>query len=59
MRLTKRVQLLIISVTLLTHGMAYADTYPFQRGIDILHYAFSLTVSDASDQISGIEELKG
>lgn len=53
MRLTKRVQLLIISVTLLIHGMAYADNYPFQRGIDILHYAFSLTVSDASDQING------
>lgn len=53
MRLTKRVQLLIISVTLLTHGMAYADSYPFQHGINILHYAFSLSVNDASDQISG------
>ena len=53
MRLTKTVQLLLISITLLTHGIVYADNYPFQRGIDILHYAFSLKLGDASDQISG------
>jgi aminopeptidase N len=53
MRLTKKLQLLIFSVTLFAHGMVYADNYPFQRGIDILHYAFSLTVSDVTDQING------
>jgi len=53
MRLTKKLQLLIFSVTLFAHGMVYADNYPFQRGIDILHYAFSLTVSDVTDKICG------
>jgi aminopeptidase N len=32
---------------------ARADTYPRQPGIDILHYAFRLTLADDSDAIEG------
>jgi aminopeptidase N len=31
----------------------YADTYPRQPGIDVIHYVFRLTVNDTSDQIVG------
>jgi aminopeptidase N len=34
-------------------GPAFADTYPRQAGIDAIHYTFRLTLSDASDEISG------
>jgi aminopeptidase N len=34
-------------------GPALADTYPRQPGIDILHYAFSVTLRDDSDEIEG------
>lgn len=54
MRLPQIVRFCIISISLFANGLAYADNYPYQRGIDILHYAFSLQVSDASDQIRGI-----
>src|SRR5262249_38142107 len=30
-----------------------ADTYPRQRGVDALHYAFHVTLSDESDEVSG------
>ncbi|HVH56164.1 MAG TPA: hypothetical protein VM791_07915, partial [Vicinamibacterales bacterium] len=46
---------LIIGVTaamlLATDG--YADTYPRQPAIDIIHYVFRLTVNDSSDRIAG------
>ncbi|MEO8361973.1 MAG: M1 family metallopeptidase [Vicinamibacteria bacterium] len=32
---------------------SHADTYPRQPGVDILHYGFRLTLSDASDVIDG------
>jgi aminopeptidase N len=32
---------------------SYADTYPRQPGVDIEHYAFHLTLSDANDVIEG------
>jgi len=34
-------------------GPARADTYPRQPGIDVLHYAFHLTLADDSDAIEG------
>ena len=32
---------------------AVADTYPRQPGVDVLHYAFRLTLSDQTDAIEG------
>jgi aminopeptidase N len=32
---------------------AHADTYPRQPGVDVLHYAFRLTLSDDTDAIEG------
>ncbi len=34
-------------------GSARADTYPRQPGVDILHYAFRLTLADDSDALEG------
>jgi len=34
-------------------GSAWADTYPRQPGIDVLHYAFRLTLAEDSDAIEG------
>lgn len=34
-------------------GPAYADKYPRNFNIDILHYKFELTLSDATDEIRG------
>jgi aminopeptidase N len=34
-------------------GSARADTYPRQPGIDVLHYAFRLALTDDSDAIDG------
>ncbi|HEX3878537.1 MAG TPA: M1 family metallopeptidase, partial [Bryobacteraceae bacterium] len=34
-------------------GAVFADTYARQPGIDAIHYAFRLTLTDASDEISG------
>ena len=33
--------------------MAFADTYPRQAGVDVLHYAFQLTLNDDNDEIIG------
>ena len=38
-------------VLFLTHS--YADTYPRNYAIDILHYAFNLTFSDNTDELKG------
>jgi aminopeptidase N len=43
-----------LALTLATAaGFATADTYPRQPGIDVLHYAFRLTLADDSDAIEG------
>ena len=34
-------------------NFGYADQYPRNYAIDVLHYAFELTLSDKTDQISG------
>jgi aminopeptidase N len=31
----------------------WADTYPVNKNIDIIHYSFSLSLSDSSDEITG------
>jgi aminopeptidase N len=35
------------------HGLAWADTYPRQPGVDVLGYVFRLTLSDTSDVVEG------
>jgi aminopeptidase N len=42
-----------ISLAFLLGAVALADTYPRQTGIDAIHYVFRLTLTDASDEISG------
>src|SRR5262249_58456681 len=42
-----------ISLAFLLGSAAFADTYPRQTGIDAIHYVFRLTLTDASDEISG------
>ena len=43
----------LLLATAATAGSAWADTYPRQPGIDVLHYAFRLTLADDSDRIEG------
>lgn len=43
----------IAALFLLLPSLAAADTYPRQTGIDALHYVFRLTLSDASNEITG------
>jgi aminopeptidase N len=43
---------LLLSCTL-TASAAYADTYPRQVGVDVLHYVFTLDLQDAHDRIAG------
>lgn len=38
---------------LLIPAVLSADTYPRQSGIDVLHYVFRLTLTDASNEIAG------
>ena len=32
---------------------ASGDTYPRQKGVDVLHYTFGVTLHDESDEIEG------
>src|SRR5579883_1631380 len=34
-------------------GVAFADNYPRQPGIDVQHYIFRVTLSDTTDEIAG------
>ena len=45
--------LLVFAVVAATARTVWADTYPRQPGIDVLHYVFRLRLTDASDEISG------
>ncbi len=49
----KRKSFLFLCLLLLTVMNGYADTYPRNYTIDILHYAFDLQFSDNTDEISG------
>jgi aminopeptidase N len=47
------VRLRLTALFLLTPIVLAADTYPRQPGIDVVHYVFRLTLSDASSEIAG------
>ena len=40
-------------LSLLCAGVAAADTYPRQPGVDVQHYIFRVTLSDQSDAVAG------
>ena len=49
---------IILSIFLLfTIAISYADNYPRNYGIDILHYSFDLTFSDKTDELKGIASI--
>ena len=50
--MTVRVLVVVLFVTFLP-AKIWADTYPKNHNIDILHYAFHITLSDESDEIIG------
>jgi aminopeptidase N len=41
------------ALAVLSASTSYADTYPRQPGVDVIHYVFRLTVNDSSDRIAG------
>ncbi|MBK6479039.1 MAG: hypothetical protein IPF93_12265 [Saprospiraceae bacterium] len=43
----------LVACLFLFTQMARGDTYPFNKNIDIIHYAFEITVSDSSNEIFG------
>ena len=51
-RMTSR-RIILASLTCALAAPVLADTYPRQTGVDILHYAFRLNLSDESDVIEG------
>ena len=53
MTISVRLAALAAAVALATPWPAAADTYPRQPGVDIQHYVFRLTLTDASDEIQG------
>ena len=48
-----RKSVFFLFILLLATGYSYADTYPRNYNIDILHYAFDLQFSDNTDEING------
>ena len=54
-RLTKysTIQCAVVWVGLFLDGRVAADTYPRQPTVDVLHYAFSIGLTDATDEIEG------
>jgi aminopeptidase N len=44
---------ILIFLQTASHVKAYADKYPFNYNIDVLHYAFDLVLSDTTDEING------
>lgn len=47
-----RSSLLLLFIALF-NLVAFADTYPRQAGVDVLHYVFRLTLNDDNDEIVG------
>lgn len=45
--------ILLLTCFVLFSSMVFADTYPRQPGVDMLHYVFRLTLSDDNDEIAG------
>ena len=46
-------RLVAVALLLACAHTANADTYPRQRGVDVLNYAFAITLSDERDAIVG------
>jgi hypothetical protein len=44
---------LLTPALLVPAALSRADTYPRQPGVDVVHYAFQLTLSDDTDVIEG------
>ena len=53
MKINRDVSLLAAVMTLGFLAPSRADTYPRQPGVDIVNYAFHLTLSDDNDVIEG------
>lgn len=49
----RRLRHLLLIVALVISGICNADNYPRNYSLDILHYKFELTLSDATDEIIG------
>jgi aminopeptidase N len=49
----RKIGLVVIGLLFFGAASIVADTYPRQPGVDVLHYAFHLTLRDDSDEISG------
>jgi len=49
----RHLQYFLLLVTLSTSIICHADNYPRNYSLDILHYKFELTLSDATDEIIG------
>jgi aminopeptidase N len=52
-RTCRRTISLLVPSLVLTATLLEADTYPRQPGVDALHYVFRLTITDASNEITG------
>ena len=46
-----KTRMLLIGMVALIHSFSFADTYPKNPKIDILHYAFRILLSDDTDEI--------
>jgi aminopeptidase N len=46
-------QILLSAILLFLFANSYADTYPRNYAIDILHYTFRLSFSDSADELKG------
>ena len=51
-QLLTRIALSLLLCASAAHGLV-ADTYPRQPGVDALHYAFRLTLTDLNNEIAG------
>ena len=49
---------LYLNCILLTIASAQADDYPRRKNVDVLHYAFTLTLHDDTDEIQGIASIR-
>ena len=58
MKLYTRHWVVCFLATITCYERAVADTYPVNRNIDIDHYRFAITLSDASDQIEATATIR-
>src|SRR5262245_63786330 len=52
-RLPARATLVLALVLAAAPRHARADTYPRQRGVDVLQYTFALSLGDETDEVEG------